>query len=254
MTSCLRLILFLCLATLSLGDSYHQAWTECLRQSVNEIQAQGAGQYSVKDDAHEALARSFSWRGQVIYNRAEPRPSFCSGAVYVAVLNALNKWEKAQGKRVFTQSTWEALFPLRCQDGERVWGWANANGPGFALLIHELGAGYSFTDWDKARPLDIIKMWWTEELGAKERGHIAILVKDEGDKVRIWSSNQAAEGQTGGFGIRTYPKSSIKRVLFTRITRPAAFMGAERIPFNPWLNGLLRQSSSWAECLNKLGL
>lgn len=230
------------------------SWTECLRTSINEIQSAGAGRYSVKDDAHEALARSFSWQGRVIYNQREPRPSFCSGAVYVALLNALIKWEQAQGKPQFTAEAWQALFPLRYQDGEGAWGWANANGPGFALLVHQLGAGISFTDWAKARPLDVIKMWWTSELGGKENGHLAFLVQDEGENVLIWSSNQDIDGQAGGFGLRRYPKSKIKRVLFTRITKPSAFKGAAQIQFNPWLNGLLRQSSTWAECRLKLGI
>ncbi|MFI3244051.1 MAG: hypothetical protein R3Y56_07360 [Akkermansia sp.] len=236
----------------SLSSLARLSWTECLRSSINEIQAQGAGHYSVKDDAHEALARSFRWKGRAIYDKSEPRPSFCSGAVYVALLNALIKWEAAQGKAQFSKEAWQALFPLRYQDGERAWGWANANGPGLALLIHQLGAGYSFTDWDKARPFDVIKMWWTHEIGGKERGHIAFFIKDEGDKVLIWSSNQSLDGQQGGYGLRYYPKSSIKRALFTRITKPQAFEGASQIKFNPWLHGLLRQSSSWADALRAI--
>ncbi len=237
----------------SLSSLASVSWTECLGASINEIQAQGSGSYSVKDDAHDALARSFHWQGRAVYDKREPRPSFCSGAVYVALLNALIKWEAAQGKPQFSKDAWQALFPLRYQDGERAWGWANANGVGFALLIHELKAGTSFTDWNKARPLDVIKMWWTEEIGGKERGHLAFLIKDEGDKVLIWSSNQAIEGQRGGYGLRYYPKSSIKRVLFTRITKPQQFERALQIQFNPWLHGLLRQSSSWNEALRAIG-
>ena len=81
-----------------------------------------------------------------------------------------------------------------------------------------------------------------------------ILVKDEGDSVRVWSSHMAQDGKPGGYGLRTYRKSTIKRVLFTRITNPAAFNNAPRLKDDPWLTGLMKNSTTWEECVPRCGV
>ncbi len=185
------------------------------------------------------------------FNPSGARPSFCSGAVYAAVLSALIRWDAAQPRRCISPEAWQALAPGRVPDGVGAWGYANANGPGFALLVHRLGAGVSFTDWAKARPSDIVKIWWNDALGGEERGHLAILVKDEGESVRIWSSNQPTGGAADGFGFKTYPKSAIRRVLFTRITAPAAFNRAPALGEDAWLRSLMKSCTTWEECARR---
>lgn len=121
-------------------------------------------------------------------------------------------------------------------DGEGPWGWANANGPGLAVLVHRLGAGVNFEDWRKARPGDFMKIFWTDHIGRRESGHLTVLVKDGGDTVTFWSSNMP-----DGYGAKTVPKSQIRRVIFTRITRPERFNLAPAVGSHPWLSSLLRQ-------------
>ena len=147
-----------------------------------------------------------------------------------------------------------ALLPQLVPDGVGAWGYANANGPGYALLIARLGAGVSFTDWAQARPGDVAKLWWNDAIGAGERGHLVVLVQDEGEQFRFWSANMARDGQNAGYGIRRLPKSAVRRVLFTRITRPAAFNNAARLPNEPWLTELMRSDTDWSTCCALLRL
>ena len=196
-------------------------WWKSMQSSIMSIQRHGAGNYSTSDQAKQALVDSFRWSER--YQRPQldslaARPSFCSSAVWVATLAALLHWEEMNRRRVISAASWRALLPHLDKDGIGPWGYANANGPGFALLIHKLGAGVNFTDWEKARPSDVLKIWWNEHIGGRERGHIVILVKDEGDTACVWSSHVARDGQPAGYGIRRIPKNAMKRVLFTRIT------------------------------------
>lgn len=232
-------------------------WWKALQASVTDLQKLGAGSYSTSDAAKEALTQAFGWNElykRPLFMPEKARPSFCSGAVYMAVLSGLLKWEEGNKRRRISPDAWKALLPRNVADGISPWGYANANGPGFAMLVHRLGAGVNFTDWEKARPSDIMKIWWNDAIGGAERGHLVILVKDEGDSVRVWSSHMAQDGKPGGYGLRTYRKSTIKRVLFTRITNPAAFNNAPRLKDDPWLTGLMKNSTTWEECAPRCGV
>ncbi len=232
-------------------------WLKSLQSAMLDIQRHGPGGYSTDDAAHEALHRAFAWNersGRLAFNAAGARPSFCSGAVYSALLSALIRWEAAQPRRSISPAAWKALAPGRVPDGVGAWGWANANGPGFARLVYRLGAGASFTDWSKARPFDIAKFWWNDSIGGSERGHLVIFLQDEGERVRVWSSNQPTGGAADGYGTKTYPKSAIRRVLFTRITNPAAFNRAPEIGEDAWLMNLSREETSWEECVHRCGI
>lgn len=234
-----------------------QPWWKALQAAILDIQKHGAGDYSTSDRAKEALVTSFHWDERLKRPRfaaQEARPSFCSSAVYVAVLSGLLKWEEANHRRAISPEAWQALLPQLVKDGIGPWGYANANGPGFALLVHRLGAGVNFTEWEKAKPSDIMKIWWNDAIGATERGHLVILVQDRGDSVRVWSSNQARDGQAGGYGLRDIPKSAIRRVLFTRITNPAAFNNAPRLKDDPWLTDLMTRTVKWEDCAARCGL
>lgn len=234
-----------------------QPWWKALQAAILDIQKYGTGDYSTSDRAKEALVSSFHWderRKRPHFEAREARPSFCSSAVYVAVLSGLLKWEEANGRRAISPEAWQALLPQLVKDGIGPWGYANANGPGFAMLVHRLGAGVNFTEWEKAKPSDIMKIWWNDAIGATERGHLVILVQDKGDSVRVWSSNQARDGQAGGYGLRDIPKSAIRRVLFTRITNPAAFNNAPRLKDDPWLTELMTRTVRWEDCAPRCGL
>lgn len=232
-------------------------WWKSMQSAIMSMQRLGAGGYSTDDGAKQALVDSFSWNASLkrpVFSPMVARPSFCSSAVWVATLSALVHWETRNHYRVITPAAWQALMPQLVKDGEGPWGYANANGPGFALLVYRLGAGVNFTDWKLARPSDVLKIWWNEHIGGQERGHLVILVKDEGDTACVWSSHKARDGQPAGYGIRRIPKSAMKRVLFTRITRPAAFNRAHKLPNEPWLTELMHTNTTWAECVRRCGI
>lgn len=228
------------------------SWYQSMRQGLAEF-PEGGG-YKTNRQALEALVlKACRWNAQAgkpVFLVKEARPSFCSSACYLLLLKTLYIWDSQQPKSVISEQAWLSLMPRMGQhDGNGPWGWANANGPGLAVMVHALKAGVSFEDWQQARPGDFMKIFWTDHIGRKEAGHLTVLVKDDGDKVTFWSSNTP-----GGYGSKTIPKSDIKRVIFTRITRPERFNLAPTLGMNQWLSSLLKTEVSMKEVRKHSGI
>ncbi|MGB6220786.1 hypothetical protein [Haloferula sp.] len=173
--------------------------------------------------------------GEIRVDAKRAKPSFCSGATYLVLLEALGRGS-------------EALLPeIDQQDGHGVFGRWNANGPGSAKLVADLGAGRNFTSWDEAKPGDFLKIWWTDQIGGRERGHLVVYLGHDAESVRFWSSNQP-----DGYGTKSVPRRDCKRVLFTRITKPERFANATQLPaVDPWLARMLREDFTWGEVASK---
>ncbi len=173
--------------------------------------------------------------GKIRVNANRARPSFCSGATYLVLLEALGSGP-------------EALLPeIDQKDGHGVFGRWNSNGPGAAKLVADLGAGKNFTSWEEAQPGDFLKIWWTDRIGGRERGHLVVYLSHDAGTVRFWSSNQP-----GGYGTKSVPRVDCRRVLFTRITSPGKFAAAKNLPaVDPWLARMLREDFTWAEVVAK---
>lgn len=194
------------------------------------------GGYDGSDATKNLLPQACGRSGEAI--RVDPRrarPSFCSGATYLVLLKALGTGP-------------EVLLPvIDHRDGHGVFGRWNANGPGCAKLVADLGAGRNFTSWDEARPGDFLKIWWTDAIGGREQGHHVVYLGHDRESVRFWSSNQP-----GGYGVKSVPWSQCRRILFTRITRPERFSAAGRLPAaDPWLAAMLREDFGWQEVIAK---
>jgi hypothetical protein len=101
-------------------------------------------------------------------------PSFCSGATYLVFLKVINKLIENGSLKMTGKQRWEFLKIDEVPDGHGIWGRWNANGPGTAKLFAELKCGKNFTSYDHALPGDFMKIWWTEEIGGKERGHLVV--------------------------------------------------------------------------------
>lgn len=228
------------------------AWYQAMRNSLSRFK--DGGGYKANRQAMEALTqKACRWdarAGKPVFLIGEARPSFCSSACYLLLLKTLETWDSAHASPVISERAWLALIPrLGQHDGDGPWGWANANGPGLAVLVHTLGAGVNFEDWRQARPGDFMKIFWTDHIGRRESGHLTVLVKDGGDEVTFWSSNMP-----DGYGAKTIPKSKIKRVIFTRVTRPERFNLAPSVGRHAWLASLLKQDVSMKEVRRHCGI
>ncbi len=181
-------------------------------------------------------------------------PSYCSGATYLVLVRAVQELI-AQGQLPLDQALLKSLLIVPGQrDGEGVWGRWNANGPGTARLFQELKLGKNFTDWNQARPGDFMKIFWTNEIGKRERGHSVIfkgLETEEGvEYVRFWSSNQPR-----GYSEKRVPKKSVVFAVFSRLEQPANLAKATTLPKrDEYLGNLLILPSSQAEVRQMCGM
>ena len=113
--------------------------------------------------------------GRLLADAGETAPTYCSGATYLVFLKVIEELQ-ARGNLQLDERTLGQLLIRGQADGQGVWGRWNANGPGTAMLFHELGLGPNFTSLSEARPGDFMKIFWTPEVGSEEHGHSVILL------------------------------------------------------------------------------
>jgi len=180
------------------------------------------GGYAVTRAAAQSLGRAvrLDENGSLTVKAAMAQPSYCSGATYLILLNAL-KPEIDKVRDVGKRTALIRLLKVAGQaDGIGIWGRWNANGPGMALIFAESGMGRSFWDFKSARPGDFLKLWWKDSIGRDEAGHSVVFVgygvTTEGeDAVEIWSSNKPL-----GYGKKLIPLRKIRHALFSRCEHP----------------------------------
>lgn len=180
-------------------------------------------------------------------------PSYCSGATYLVFLKTIEALRDA-GRLDLDAATLRALMIKGQRDGQGIWGRWNANGPGAARLFEELDLGRNFASFDEARPGDFMKIFWTDEVGKAERGHLVVflgLEKSGGaEQVRFWSSNIPK-----GYGEKTVPRSKIANVIFSRLEHPENLARIMSVPdVDKYLASLLTVRSSIAEARKMSGL
>ena len=220
------------------------------------------GGYAVSREAAKKLANQ-----AVVWDEAtrtlkvdiqQSQPSFCSAACYVVLLHSLQLWQQARsgaGGDMLPPAAWKAMdVVLGTPDGKGIWGRANANGPGFAKMVHDLGVGVNFSSMQQARPGDFLKFFWNEEIGAKERGHMVVFLGlgevDGQPAVHYWSANKP-----DGFSERTVPLSQMHHLIFTRITKPENFVGAGTLPeTDTWLRDMQKVSVPFVEVCERCGI
>ncbi|MDB6152295.1 MAG: hypothetical protein JWL90_748 [Chthoniobacteraceae bacterium] len=202
------------------------------------------GTYAATSVAQQALAGAITRiPGGLAINAQSACPSFCSSATYLVFVRTLQELA-ADGALQLDNKTLDALLVHGQRDGEGAWGRWNANGPGTARLFSELDLGPNFTSFDQALPGDFMKIFWTSEIGARERGHSVIYLGTETvagvEQIRFWSSNQPR-----GYGIKSVPRSKIVRAIFSRLERPANLSRLGAIPStDAYLASLLKVRST----------
>lgn len=223
-------------------------------QTLNNDMPKNGG-YGAGGGAGANLRKAVMWNEEakrLDINPSIAKPIFCSGACYLLLVKTLQNWEKS-GAGKLTPEAWKQLAVRAQADGVGVWGRANANGPGFSKLVHDLKAGVNFTDINQARPGDVLKFFWSEEIGAKERGHIVIYlghyVKGGVKYITYWSANKP-----DGYSVRHMEASKMHHFIFTRITNPQNFNNVVSLPKeDKWLKDMLSKSFSYEEVCAKVG-
>jgi hypothetical protein len=175
-------------------------------------------------------------------------PSHCTSAafaVYARLAAVLNN----SGRIDLSADQIAALAPKNRMpdgttlvDGQGAFQIFNANGAGVAAFLKHSGTGMSFRD-DKlayARPGDFLKLFWSENVGASEKGHQVIYtghrVTNGREMLCFWGSQrqnrkkrsggtealyfpaQAGGEVTDGYGEVCRPRSDIKEMIFSRVT------------------------------------
>lgn len=203
--------------------------------------------YEASQAAVDRLAASVTVKqNQFVEDLDHAGPSFCSGATYIVFLRTLDLLQQ-NGQLTLSPEALQRYAKLGVKDGEEVFGRWNANGPGTAKLFEEMKCGINFTSYEKARPGDFMKIWWTKEIGGRERGHLVVYLGSKGDSVRYWSANMP-----GGYGEATVAKSKIKRVLFSRLTRHDRLNNASKLSAkNTFLADMLTKPFGWNEVVKE---
>jgi hypothetical protein len=218
------------------------------------------------------------------------QPSHCASAAYAvyahlaAVLNNSGKITLSAAQIRSLEVTWTMPDGKALVDGQGPFWIFNANGAGVAAFLKHTGTGMSFRD-DKllyARPGDFLKLFWSENVGASEKGHQVIYtghrVMDGRDMVCFWSSQHQGKKKRGGgtealyfpaekngevhdgYGEVCRPREDIKEMVFSRVTcmqhlaaglddmrtRAQARLGAPYVFVDDYLYTLRNKSSDQA--------
>ena len=210
------------------------------------------GRYSVSHFAKIRLQSSAHFESGKFFV-VPSGPSFCSGATYLVFIRTIEAL-RARGELSLDYSSLERLIIRDQRDGEGVWGRWNANGPGTARLFHELQLGQNFDNFDRAKPGDFMKIFWSRQVGRNEHGHSTIFLgmenRADGQYVRYWSSNVPS-----GYGEKAVPRAKIAYAIFSRLQTPANLARINSAPYvDTYLASLLRARSSISEAGTKCGL
>ncbi len=143
--------------------SFAGDYNDAVLEQVNHM-PQG-GRYSVSHFAKIRLESSAHFESGKFFI-VPSGPSFCSGATYLVFIRTIEALRE-RGQLRLDYGTLERLIIRDQRDGEGVWGRWNANGPGTARLFHELSLGRNFDSFDRAKPGDFMKIFWSRAGGKK---------------------------------------------------------------------------------------
>jgi hypothetical protein len=220
------------------------------------------GGYDTSNSTFQSLKSSiFVQDHQLTFSMKNTVPSFCSSSTYLVFMKLIAKLQKEK-KLSLRPEVMSSLLITGQADGVGVWGRWNANGPGTARLFYELGLGSNFMDLAKAEPGDFMKAFWSDEIGAKERGHSVVFTgtRDQGKKICFWSSNSASKDQPAGMGERCLAKKKFHRMVFSRLQSleslnqiPGKMAAGDAQEKDPYLAALLERASSPEEMCAQIG-
>ena len=213
-----------------------------------ESMPSGGGYLATNAGTHDLQSAVQVRAGRLDVNPSAARSTYCSGATYLVFVRAI---QSSLSRNALEGPVAEALAVRSQPDGVGIWGRWNANGPGTACLFRELGLGHNFTSFDAARRGDFMKIFWSDAVGRRERGHSVIYLgrfqQNGVEMIRFWSSNKPL-----GYGVKTVPRAKIVCAIFSRLEAPANIQRATLLPSrNSYLASLLTNESSIAEALKQ---
>jgi hypothetical protein len=236
----------------AIGDEDRKDFNKVIMDTISSM-PKGGG-YKTSPEATSGFAKAMHRGDRLTIDAEEAKPSFCSMATYLVFLKALLTLE-SRGEISLSKKVVDDLSETSLPDGHGIWGRWNANGPGTARLFFQLHLGDNFTGINEAKQGDFMKIFWNDEVGAKEFGHSVIFLglnrTETGEtEVQIWSSNQPT-----GYGQKSVPLSKIKFCIFSRLKDPARIAEAETMQAtDPYLSHLNSLRSSKQEALVMCGI
>ena len=155
--------------------------------------------------------------------------SFCSSATYLLFCEVIADLQKRgvvpsnrdMSRELADVGDKEEVIAGK-MDGVGIFGHWNADGPGTAMLFHRLGLGVNLYGLQNAKPGDFLKIFWNENIGKGERGHLVVYLgrNDSGDSIQVWSSNLENSDGSSGYGTMWVETSRIKRAVLSRLQHP----------------------------------
>ena len=217
----------------------HPAWNGYVLAAIKTMP--DGGGYDASQAAVDRLAASVKVEEGVIrQNLNIAKASFCSGATYMVFLRVIEMLRKNDSLKLSPEAV-RRFAHVGVKDGEMAFGRWNANGPGTAKLFAELKCGRNFTSYQEAQAGDFMKVWWTDAIGGRERGHLVVYLDSNKSQVRFWSANQPE-----GYSIKTVDRKLIQRVLFSRLERVERLENITLLPFkNDFLADMFEKPFTW---------
>ncbi len=201
------------------------------------------GNYSTSDKAFEAFDKAINYNsnGLSVYPRLA-KPSFCSSATYLVFLQTILT-ASTRNEISLDASEWQSFDYTDQKDGEGIWGRWNSNGPGVAKLFADLKIGKNFESYEKAKTGDFMKIFWSENIGRSEHGHLVIYQSHDAETVTFWSSNKPK-----GYGLKTVSRNKVKWAIFSRLHKIKNLKKISNLPLkDPFLADMLIRDFSREE-------
>ena len=258
-------IIFFYSPSLLATPNYNQIMLEVLREMPSD------GGYDTSPSTLKKLEGALTFNNDqqkesLRIHMENASPSFCSGATYLVMIKLLTRLQNEKQIQLSSEVLKELLIHGQ-GDGVGIWGRWNANGPGTARLFFELGLGrnFSMNKIAEAQPGDFLKIFWTEEIGAQERGHSVVFtgLRKEGEQQLLcfWSSNKPTNKKTsGGMGEKCVDLKTIRHAIFSRLEKPERFIHAPRLLgmnsssyTDEYLKSMLVKKTTFDEVCRKVG-
>lgn len=198
---------------------------------------------------------------------AAGRLSFCSSATYLLFCDVIAELQRQGVVEADRQLSRDLADVGKKEDviagkldGIGIFGHWNADGPGTAVLFHRLGLGSNLYGLHEARPGDFLKIFWNENIGKGERGHLVVYLgrNESADAIQVWSSNMENSDGSSGYGTMWVKMDRIKRAVLSRLESPENlkrwldFSGSEKT--SDYLVRIRQTGSSGEEMREAIGV